>query len=105
MSAVRTLYEWATELACGRGHSADEWATAMQTAIRRGTLGYVLDSTAPRVPRILESELNDWLTLRHGEAELSAPALPPNRAPKSFRQPASPATGRHASRATIGRRP
>ena len=99
----KTLGEWAESLAAGRGHSAIEWETAMQSAIRRGTLGFFVESTAPRIPRVLESELNGWLKLRNGESELDAPPLPRNKAPASFRRPASPATGRHASRSTIGR--
>lgn len=101
----KTLHEWAVALAAERGHSPAEWETAMTRAIRRGTLGYFIESTAPRVPRILESELNDWLTIRNGESELvDAPPLPANKAPASFRRPASPGTGHHATRATIGRR-
>ena len=100
----KTLNEWATQLADERGHSPAEWETAMQSAIRRGTLSFFIESTSPRIPRILDSEINNWLKLRHGEAELDAPPPPANRAPASFRRPASPATGHHASRATIGRR-
>lgn len=100
----KTLSEWADELAAGRGHSGVEWECAMQRAIQRGTLGFFIESTAPRIPRILESELNDWLTQRNGESELDAPPLPVNRAPKSFRQPANPGAGRHGTRLTIGMR-
>lgn len=99
----KTLGEWAESLAAGRGHSPAAWETAMMSAIRRGTLGYFIESTSPRIPRLLDSEINAWLNLRHGEAEIDAPPLPRNKAPASFRRPASPATGRHASRATIGR--
>ena len=101
----KTLGEWAESLAAGRGHSPTEWETAMQSAIRRGTLSFFIESTSPRIPRILDSEITGWLKLRAGEAELDAPPLTANRAPASFRRAASPATGRHASRATIGRRP
>ena len=105
MTYAKTLHEWATELAAGRGHSADEWEAAMVRAINRGTLGYILESTSPRVPRILDSEMNDWLTIRDGERELAEqPPLPENRAPRSFRQPANPGAGIHATRATIGLR-
>ncbi len=100
----KTLGEWAESLAAGRGHSPAAWETAMQSAIRRGTLGYFVQSDSPRVPRVLASEITGWLKLRNGEAELDAPPLTTNRAPRSFRQPASPATGHHATRATIGRR-
>lgn len=100
----KTLPEWAAELASERGHSPAEWESAMVRAIRRGTLGCFVESTSPRIPRILESELNDWLTQRNGESELNAPPLPANRAPRSFRRPASPGTGHHASRLTIGMR-
>ena len=101
---AKTLSEWAESLATERGHSPAEWETAMQSAIRRGTLSFFIESTSPRIPRILDSEINNWLKLRHGESELDAPPLPANRAPASFRRPASPATGHHATRATIGRR-
>ena len=101
----KTLSEWAESLAAARGHSPAAWETAMQSAIRRGTLGYFVESTTPRIPRVLDSEINNWLKLRNGAAELDPPPLPANRAPASFRRAASPATGRHASRATIGRRP
>ena len=101
----KTLHEWAAELASERGHSVEQWEAAIQRAIQRGTLGFFIESTAPRIPRILESELNDWLTQRNGETELTAPQpLPLNKAPRSFRQPASPGTGHHASRLTIGMR-
>lgn len=101
----KTLHEWADHLTIERGHSPAEWEAAMVRAIRRGTLSFFIESTAPRIPRILESELNDWLTQRNGETELTAPQpLPLNKAPRSFRQPASPGTGHHASRLTIGMR-
>ena len=100
----KTLSEWAESLAAARGHSPAEWEAALQAAIRRGTLGYFVESSAPRIPRILDSEINAWLKLRNGESELDPPPLPRNKAPASFRRAASPATGRHASRATIGRR-
>lgn len=101
----KTLSEWAESLAAGRGHSPAEWESAMMSAIRRGTLGYFVESATPRIPRLLDSEITGWLKLRNGESELDAPPPPPaNRAPASFRRPASPATGRHASRATIGAR-
>ena len=100
----KTLSEWAESLAAARGHSPAEWEAALQAAIRRGTLGYFIESTSPRIPRILDREINNWLKLRNGESELDPPPLPANRAPASFRRPASPATGHHATRATIGRR-
>lgn len=100
----KTLNEWATQLADERGHTAAAWESAMQSAVRRGTLSFFIESTSPRIPRILDSEINNWLKLRNGESELDAPPLTTNRAPRSFRQPASPATGHHATRATIGRR-
>ena len=99
----KTLSEWAESLAAARGHSPAEWEAALQAAIRRGTLGYFIESTSPRIPRILDSEINNWLKLRN-ESELDPPPLTTNRAPASFRRPASPATGHHATRATIGRR-
>lgn len=102
--SAKTIEQWAVALASERGYSAAEWEAAMQRAIRRGTLGFFVESTAPRIPRVLESELNGWLKLRNGESELDPPPLPANRAPASFRRPASPATGRHATRASIGRR-
>ena len=101
--SAKTIEQWAVALASERGYSAAEWEAAMQRAIRRGTLSFYIESTAPRIPRVLESELNGWLKLRNGESELDPPPLPANRAPASFRRPASPATGRHASRSTIGR--
>ena len=101
--SAKTIEQWAVALASERGHSPAAWETAMMSAIRRGTLGYFIESTSPRIPRILDSEINNWLKLRNGESELDPPPLPANRAPASFRRPASPATGRHASRATIGR--
>ncbi len=101
---AKTLSEWAESLATERGHSPAAWESAMMSAIRRGTLGYFVESTSPRIPRILDSEITGWLKLRNGEAELDAPPLPTNRAPASFRRPANPAQGRHATRATIGRR-
>ena len=100
----KTLSEWAESLAAGRGHSPAEWESAMMSAIRRGTLGYFVESATPRIPRLLDSEINNWLKLRHGEAEIDAPPLPRNKAPALFRRAASPATGRHAIRASIGRR-
>ena len=102
--SAKTIEQWAVALASERGYSAAEWEAAMQRAIRRGTLSFYIESTAPRVPRILDSEINAWLNLRHGEAEIDAPPLPRNKAPASFRRAASPATGRHATRASIGRR-
>lgn len=103
--SAKTIEQWAVALASERGYSAAEWEAAMQRAIRRGTLSFYIESTAPRVPRILDTEVNDWLALRNGEAELvDSPPLPANRAPKSFRQPASPGAGHHASRLTIGMR-
>ena len=56
----------------------------MQCAIRRGTLSFFIESTAPRIPRILDTEVNDWLAQRNGEAELvDSPPLPANRPPMS----------------------
>lgn len=100
----KTIEQWAVALAAERGHSIVEWEQAMQRATARGTLGCFVESTSPRVPRILESEIRDWLTQRNGESELNAPPLPANRAPQSFRQQANPGTGHHASRLTIGMR-
>lgn len=100
----RTLHDWAEELAAGRGNSPDEWANAMQRAIRRGTLAVFTLAIAPRVPMIESDEIDAWLNQRGGESELDAPPLPRNKAPASFRQAASPGTGHHAVRGTIGRR-
>lgn len=101
----KTLHEWATELSAGRGHSPAEWETAIQRAIKRGTLSFFIESTSPRIPCILDTDIRDWLELRSGESELvDAPPLPSNRAPKSFRTPPSPGTGHHGSRLTIGMR-
>ena len=100
----RTLDEWATELAAERGHSVGQWAIAMQRSIKRGTLAFYVESTSPRVPRILRTEIDAWLSDRFHPEDLVAAdaALPTPRAPKSFRQPAAPGQGRHTSRLTIG---
>ena len=100
----RTLNEWATELAAGRGHSVAQWTIAMQRSIKRGTLSYFIESTSPRVPRILRAEIESWIRDRFHPEDLEAvdTTLPTPRAPKSFRQPAAPMAGRHGSRMTIG---
>lgn len=102
----RTLDEWASELAAGRGHSVAQWTIAMQRSIKRGTLSYFIESTSPRVPRIRRTEVESWIRDRFHDEDLVAAdaALPTPRAPKSFRQPAAPGQGRHGSRMTIGMR-
>ena len=100
----KTIEQWAIELSTGRGHTALEWANAMQRAVQRGTLAIFSLAIAPRVPMIESAEIDAWLTERNGEAEMDAPPLPANKAPKSFRQAPSPGTGHHSSRLTIGMR-
>ena len=100
----RTLDEWASELAAGRGHSVAQWVIAMQRSIRRGTLTYFIESTSPRIPRILHAEIESWIRDRFHDEDLEVDTadLPALRPPRSFRQPACPQEGRHSSRISIG---
>lgn len=102
----RTLDDWASVLCdlCP-GTIFEQWHAALVRGCQRGALGFYCASTAPRTPRICTSEIRDWL--RYEKVDLSIPmgGDPPRiKIPRSFRQPASPAEGHHASRATIGQR-
>lgn len=103
----RALSEWADVLtAMTPGYLTDQWNAALVRSCQRGTLGYFTVSTAPRTPRILSAEIDQWLRYRFVAADLAIPLGEPPRlkAPRSFRQPAAPGEGRHASRLTIGGR-
>lgn len=104
----RTLDEWAGVL-CDHapGTIQDQWNAALVRACQRGILGFFSTSDAPRTPRINAKVVRDWLRYHFEPNDLTIPLGEPPRlkAPASFRRPASPATGRHASRSTIGRRP
>ncbi len=103
----RTLDEWAgvlCDLAPGTIH--EQWNAALVRACQRGTCGFFSTSTAPRTPRIAAKEIRDWIRYHLEEGDLTIPLGEPPRlkAPRSFRSPADPAQGHHATRATIGRR-
>lgn len=103
----RTLDEWAGVLCdLAPGYTQDQWNAALVRACQRGACGFFTTSTAPRTPRICASEVQGWLRYEMKPTDLAIPLGEPPRlkAPASFRSPASPAQGRHATRATIGRR-
>lgn len=103
----RTLNEWASVLCdAAPGTIPDQWNAALVRSCQRGSLGFFTTSDAPRTPRITTAEIDGWLKHRFVAADLALPLGEPPRlkAPASFRQPASPAEGRHGSRQTIGLR-
>ena len=103
----RTLDEWAGVL-CDHapGTIHEQWHAALVRACQRGACGFFSTSTAPRTPRIAAKVIKDWIRYHFEPADLAIPLGEPPRlkAPASFRAPASPAQGQHATRATIGRR-
>ena len=104
----RTLDEWASVLCDATpGYLPEQWNAALVKSCQRGTLGFFALSTSPRTPRILTTEIRDWLKYRFVVADLVLPLGEPPRlkAPRSFRQPACPQEGRHGSRLTVGMRP
>lgn len=100
----RTLDEWAQSLAAARGHSVAQWTIAIMRSIKRGTLSFFIESTCPRIPRARRAEIESWIRDRFHPEDLEADDadLPKPKAPRSFRHPAGPGAGRHASRLTIG---
>lgn len=102
----RTLDDWARELCdLAPGTIFEMWHAALVRGCQRGAIGFFTTSTAPRTPRICTSEIRDWLQYEKVDLSIPMGGDPPIlKIPRSFRQDANPAEGRHATRATIGQR-